>query len=241
MGAHGVHHVPFGHACVRAVGEPRQCLRAQVRGQHDQRLLEIDGATLTVGQHAVVEHLQEHVEHVRVRLFDLVEEDHLIGAAANGLGQDTTLVVTDIARRRSDQAGDSVFLHEFAHVDPHHRGVVVEEIFGERLGQFGLADAGRAEEQERAEWPPLVVEPCPRAADGIGDGVDGGVLTDDAFVQALFHPQELLTLAFEHPGRGDAGPALDHLGDLLGAHGLFDEERIALRLGLAPDAVRGRG
>ena len=36
-------------------------------------VLEVDRAALAVGQPAVVEHLQQHVEDVRVRLLDLVE------------------------------------------------------------------------------------------------------------------------------------------------------------------------
>ena len=51
-------------------------VRAEVRRHHDDRVLEVDRAALAVGHPAVVEHLQQHVEHVRVRLLDLVEQDH---------------------------------------------------------------------------------------------------------------------------------------------------------------------
>ena len=53
---------------------------------------------------AVVEHLQQHVEHVGVRLLDLVEQDHAVGLAAHRLGQVAALLVADVARRRADQA-----------------------------------------------------------------------------------------------------------------------------------------
>lgn len=46
----------------------------EVGGHDDNRVLEIDRATLIVGQAAVVKHLQEDVEHIGVRLFDFVEE-----------------------------------------------------------------------------------------------------------------------------------------------------------------------
>ena len=39
-------------------------------------------AALAVGEPPVVEHLQQHVEHVRVRLLDLVEQDHASRAGA---------------------------------------------------------------------------------------------------------------------------------------------------------------
>ena len=50
-------------------------LRADVAGHDDDGVLEIHGAALAVGDAAVVEHLQQDVEDVVVRLFDLVEQD----------------------------------------------------------------------------------------------------------------------------------------------------------------------
>jgi hypothetical protein len=40
-----------------------------------------------IGQPAVVEDLQKHVEHVAVGLLDLVEEHNAVGLAAHGLGE----------------------------------------------------------------------------------------------------------------------------------------------------------
>src|SRR2546430_13798964 len=37
------------------------------------------------------------------------------------------------------------------HAEPHHRALVVEHELGERLRELRLADAGRAEEDERAD------------------------------------------------------------------------------------------
>jgi hypothetical protein len=47
--------------------------RADVAGHDDDGVLEVDRAALAVGQAAVVEQLEQHVEDVRVRLLDLVE------------------------------------------------------------------------------------------------------------------------------------------------------------------------
>ena len=97
---------------------------------------------------STVEHLQQYVEHVAVGLLDLVEQHHLVGTAAHRLGQHPALVIADVARRRADQAADGMLFHIFGHVDADHRGGIVEQEFGQRLGQLGLADPGRAEEQE---------------------------------------------------------------------------------------------
>ena len=63
----------------RLLAERDEKFRAEVRRHDDQRVAEIDRAALTVGQTAVVEHLQQHVENIRMRLFDLVEQDHRYG------------------------------------------------------------------------------------------------------------------------------------------------------------------
>ena len=85
-------------------GHLHDLVRAEVAGHHDHGVLEVHRAALAVGQAAVVEHLQQHVEHVRVRLLDLVEQQHAVGLAAHRLGQVAALVVADVARRRADQA-----------------------------------------------------------------------------------------------------------------------------------------
>ena len=79
--------------------------------------------------------------------------------------------------------------------------LVVEEELRERLGQLGLADAGRAEEQERAGRPVRVGDAGPRAPDGVGDGPDRRALPDQALAQPVLHVQELLGLALAAAGR----------------------------------------
>ena len=134
-------------------------MRTQVGGHHDHAIAEIHRAALAVGEAAVVEYLQQDVEHVRMRLLDLVEQDHAVRTPPYGFGQVTAFLVADIARRRTDQARDRVLLHELAHVDAHHRVVAVEQKFGERFAQFRLADAGRAEEQKTSIGPIRIGQP----------------------------------------------------------------------------------
>ena len=71
---------------------------ADVR-RHDQHgVAEVDRAALAVGQATLVEHLQQDVEDLGVRLLDLVQQDHAIRPAADRLGQLAALVVADVAR-----------------------------------------------------------------------------------------------------------------------------------------------
>ena len=96
-------------------------LRADVAGHDDDRVAEVDPAALGVGQVAVLEDLEQDVEHLGVGLLDLVEQDHAVALAAHGLGQLAALVEADVAWRRADEAAHVVALHELAHVDLDER------------------------------------------------------------------------------------------------------------------------
>ncbi len=207
-------------------------LRAQVRRHDDDRVAEVDRAPLPVRQPPVIEHLQEDVEHIRMRLFDLVEKHDLVGPAANRFGQHTALVVTDIARRGADQAGNGMLLHELGHVEAHHRVLVVEEELGESLGELGLADARRPQEHERADRAVGVLQPGTRAPHGASDGFDRLFLADDALAERALHVDELVPLALEHLVDWNTGPARDDLRDIGGRHDLRDHLAFALALGL---------
>ena len=107
------------------------------------------------------------------------------------------------------------FLHVLAHVDAHHVLFAVEQRLGERLGQLGLADAGRAEEDERADRAARVLDARAGADDGVGDQLHRLVLADDPAVQDLVEAQQLLALALDQAGDRDAGPLGDDVGDLV--------------------------
>jgi hypothetical protein len=50
-----------------------------------------------IGQPAVVQDLQQRVEDLGMRLLDLIEQDHAVGAAGRPLGELAALVMPDIA------------------------------------------------------------------------------------------------------------------------------------------------
>ena len=119
-----------------------------------------------------------------MRLLDLVEQHHLIRPPPHRLGERAAFLVADIAGRRADQARDRMLLHVFRHVDADERRLVVEQEFRERLGQLRLADAGRAEEHERADRPVRILQAGARAAHGVRDRLHRFLLADDAPAQA---------------------------------------------------------
>ena len=75
-------------------------------GHDHDGVAEVDGAAVPVGQAAVVEQLEEDVEHLGVRLLDLVEQDHGVRAPTDRLGQLPALLVAHVARGRTHEPAD---------------------------------------------------------------------------------------------------------------------------------------
>ena len=59
----------------------------------------------------MVHDLQQQVEDIRVRLLDLVEQEHAVRSLVDRLGQQAPLVETNVARRGAYQARDSMAFH----------------------------------------------------------------------------------------------------------------------------------
>jgi hypothetical protein len=116
-------------------------MRAHVRGHDQDGVLEVDRTALAVGEPSVVEHLEEDVEDVAVRLLDLVEQDDRIRPPPHRLRELPALVVADVAGRRADEPRDGVLLHVLGHVDPHDVVLVVEQELGEGPSELGFPHA----------------------------------------------------------------------------------------------------
>ena len=164
-------HALVARLAVRAQAETGVCglgdvSCAEVGGQDDDGVLEVHLAPLTVGQMAVVEHLQQRVEDVGVGFFDFVEQHHGERLATHLFGEFAAFLVADVSRGRSKQARCRVLFGEFRHVNADQRVFVVEQEFGERLGELGLTHTGRTGEDERARRALRVFQADARTADG---------------------------------------------------------------------------
>src|SRR5258708_1258328 len=150
-----------------------------------------------------------------MRLFDFVEQHDRVRGALHAFGKLSAFFVAYVSRRRTDQLRDRMLLHEFRHVEADQSFFATEHELGERSRDFGLAYAGRPEEQERSDRAVRALQPGAAAADGAGQGADGFVLRDDAPVQFFFDAQQFLRLFFFNRSDRDAGPAADHVLDVL--------------------------
>ena len=200
--------IPVGNAV-------QDIFTAQIARHDKDGVLEVHGAALTVGDPAVIQHLQEHVEHVGMRLFHLIKEHDGIGMTAHGFGQLAAFIIAHISWRCPDETGYGEFLHVLGHIDPDHVLFIIEQGLGQGLGQFGLAHAGRSEEQEGTKRTVGVLDAGTGAENGLGNLAHGFVLADDPLMQRVFQVQKLFALALHELADRNAGPAAHDTGNFL--------------------------
>ncbi|SPE30427.1 conserved hypothetical protein [Candidatus Sulfopaludibacter sp. SbA6] len=208
----------------------KNALASDIGGHDHDGVLEIHGAALPVGEAPVIQHLQHHVEHIVVRLFDFVEQHHRVRPAAHRFGQLSALFVTHVSGRRPDQPRHRVLLLVLGHVELDHGVLVVEQVFGQRARQFGLAHAGGPEKDEAADRPVGIVQARPRANHGFRHRRHRLILPHHPLVKLGFQVQQLVHLAFQQLGHGNPGPAAHHFGDILLVHLFLDEPGLSLLL-----------
>src|ERR1035441_6825313 len=136
-------------------------------------------------------------------------QDDGVGRTLDTLGELAALLVAHVARRRTDELGYGVLLHELRHIEADEGLVGAEEEVGQGAGHLGLSDAGGAQEEEAADGPGGRLEAGAGTAEGARQSADGLLLRDDALVQLFFNAQQLLRFFFLDAGDGDAGPAAD--------------------------------
>ena len=212
----------------------RGAFRADIRGHDDDRIAEVDVAAERVGEAALLHDLEQHVGHVRVRLFDLVEQHHAVRMAADAFGQLAAFAVPDVAGRGADETAHVELLHELGHVDLDQGVGVAEHELGERFREQGLADAGRSEEDERADGAVRVLQVGTGAAEGARHGMNGVALPDHAFFEIRLHLEQAFGFGVLKLLQRDAGELGKNAVDVLTC-----DFRRGLAAGVLPRFARG--
>src|SRR5581483_10654083 len=126
------------------------------------------------------------------------EEHDRIVPAPYGFRQIAAFLVTDVSRRRADQARYRMLLHEFRHVEPDHGLLIIEEKLGQRPAEFRFTNARWTEKNERADRTIRILQSRARPPYRVRNGMNRLVLADYPEFQAIFHFEQLLDLALEH-------------------------------------------
>ena len=133
-------------------------LGADIGGHDQDRVPEIDGTALPVGQAPIVQHLKKDIEHVGVGFLDLIQQNHAVGTAPDGFGELPSLLVAHVPRRSPDEPRYGVLFHVLRHIEADHGHLIIKEELGQCPGQLRLAHPRRPQEDEGPGRPVGVVQ-----------------------------------------------------------------------------------
>ena len=181
-------------------------------------MAEVHRAALGIGESAVIEHLEQQVEHLGVGLLHLIEQHHGIGPAPHRLGELAALLVAHIAGRGPHQAGHGIALHVFAHVETDQGLFLVKQGARQGLRQLGFTDSRRTQKQEGPHGPARRLHPRPGPPNRSRHGSHRLRLANHPLRKPGFELQQLLPLTRQQPLHGNARPAGHHIGDVASFH-----------------------
>ena len=119
-----------------------------VGGHHQYHVTEVRFASVVIGQRTVVHHLQQNIEHVRVRFLDFVQQQHRMWMLDDRISQQTALIKTNVSRRRTNQTADGMAFHILGHIKAQKLNA---QSFRKLYRHLCFPDPGRAGKQERTD------------------------------------------------------------------------------------------
>ena len=197
---------------------PAQQVRPHIGGHDDHRVLEVHGSALAVRQPAILQHLQQDIEHIIMSFFNLIQQDDGIRLAPHRIGELTALFIAYIARRRSHQTGDRMLFHILRHIKADNGILAAKQGLGKSPGQLCFAHTCRSQEQEGTNGPLRILEPGPGPAHGLGNCVHSLLLAYHPLLQQLLHVEKTLRFLGSQPLHGDACPDGHHLRNIISPH-----------------------
>ena len=205
------------------------------REQHDG-VAEIRFAAHGIRQLAVFQNLQKHILDIRVGFLNFVKQHDAVGAAADGLGELPALVVAQIARGRTQQAGHGVLLLILRHIKLEQGFFAAEPPCRQRFGKGRFAHARGPQKEHGSHGAARLAEPSAAAPDGPGHRFHGLVLAHHLGVEAGFQFVQPFPLFLPYPLGGHAAGLRHHPG-----HFFPGEAGAGLALPFGPDAGGGTG
>ena len=172
-------------------------------------------------QFPFIHDLQENIIDGRMRFLYLVKEDHRVGLLADFIHQHTALLIAHISRRRPVKQGGGVLLLEFGHIKTDHGLFIVEQRLRQCLGKFGLAGAGRPQQEEGADGLARLVHTAAGFKNGIGQCFQRLVLTDNPTAQVVFHVEQAFLLLRLYLTDRNTRLAGDNGGNLINSYLLY--------------------
>ena len=183
-----------------------------------------------VGQTAIIEHLQEQIPHIRMRLLHFIQQNHVIRPATHRFRQLAAFFVAHVAWRRADQSRHGVLLHVLRHIDPHDVLLIVEQLQRQLLRQLGFAHAGGAQEEEAARRLSFARKSRARAKNGVADRFNSCGLTDDLLAEPLRQLDQAIAVGSAEAIHRNARPVAHHVANIVRSHFFLEHSRVLLLL-----------
>ena len=121
-----------------------------------------------------------------------------------------------------------MLFHIFAHIDPHHTVLIVEQTLRQSLGKLCLSHSCRSQKQEGSNGFGRILDACLGADNGLRHLGHRLILSDDSPVENVVHVKGFAPLALRQLGDRDARPFGDNSGNLLLCHALVNQTQILI-------------
>ena len=115
-------------------------------------------------------------------LLNLIKEHDRVRLTPDRLGELTTLIVADIARRCTDQTSGAKLLLILAHINTGHHVLIVKEALSQGSSHLCLTDTCRAEEDKGTDRSIGILQASTTTTHRICNGGDRLILTNDTLV-----------------------------------------------------------
>jgi hypothetical protein len=92
-------------------------MTSYIGGHDDNRIFHIDFSSFAISHTAFIENLEKDIPYIRMRFFDLIEQDDRIWMTPNCLSELSPFIMTDISRRSSDETRHTMRLHILTHIE----------------------------------------------------------------------------------------------------------------------------
>ena len=143
-------------------------------------------------------------------LFYLVEQKHAVWRLANGVGEQSAVLIAHISCRRTDELGNCVLFGIFAHVETHQ---LHAQFLCQHARHLGLAHSSGTHKEQRRQR--LVVVDKPRLGElhSLNNILHSLVLTVDNTLDALLESLKLSIVVFLHGSGIDLHHFHQHIVD----------------------------
>ena len=204
----------------------QQIGRTNVRCHDQNRILEVYGSALRIGDTSVIKYLKQYVKDIRMCFLDLIKQYNRIWFSSYCLGQLSAFLITYISWRSSDQTGHRIFLHVLTHIDTHHILLIIKHARCQCFCKLRLTDTGRSKEEKGTNRLGRIFDTGFGTDDRIGHFSDTLFLSDDTFVQLVIQMQDLATLTFRQFCNRNTGPSGNDPCDLFVGYTVMHQRQV---------------